>query len=258
MPDDTLTLVLSGDVSLPDFATAVSRLRGLVDALGREVAVGTTIDWTLAGLEYGSGSITVQGEVRSPGEDSQLQKVIEAYERVGAAIEQGEPVPYSAQVTTEVTGLTGILNGRIQTIRLETAKREAIIRSPFRPVETVLTGGFVPPAGSYGSITGRVQTLSNRGGLRFALYDTLHDRAVSCYLAEGHEDVMRDLWGRLASVEGLIRRDPETGRPLTIRDIRHIEPLPESAPEAFEAVRGISPSPKGLRAEDAIRRLRDA
>jgi hypothetical protein len=32
----------------------------------------------------------------------------------------------------------------------------------------------------------------------------------------------------------------------------------EDALQAFEAVRGISPSPEGLRAEDAIRRLRDA
>jgi hypothetical protein len=128
--------------------------------------------------------------------------------------------------------------------------REALATLPVAP--------FVPTADSYGAITGRVQTLTNRGGLRFALYDTLHDRAVSCYLAEGHESIMRDMWGRLASVEGLIRRDPITGRPLTIRDIRQIEPLPEHAPQALEAVRGISPSPQGLRAEDAIRRLRDA
>ena len=33
---------------------------------------------------------------------------------------------------------------------------------------------------------------------------------------------MREAWGKLASVEGFIRREPGSGRPLTIRKIEKI------------------------------------
>ena len=75
---------------------------------------------------------------------------------------------------------------------------------------------------AYGGVTGRIQTLSSRGGLRFTLFDTLFDRAVSCYLAEGQEELMRDVWGRMAVVEGLVTRDRATGRPQVIRSVRGV------------------------------------
>ena len=49
------------------------------------------------------------------------------------------------------------------------------------------------------------------------MYDELFDSAVSSYLGEEHEDMMRDAWGKRLIVEGWIRRDPETGRPVTVR-----------------------------------------
>jgi hypothetical protein len=112
---------------------------------------------------------------------------------------------------------------------------------------------------AFGAVEGRVQTLSSRGGLRFTLYDSLHDRAVSCYLAEGHEDIMRDAWGRLAVVQGLVKRDPRTGRPVTIREVRSVELLGERSPHDYKRARAAIPLPEGARrAEDVIRQLRDA
>jgi hypothetical protein len=111
----------------------------------------------------------------------------------------------------------------------------------------------------YGAIEGRIQTLTNRGSLRFTLYDTHNDKAVSCYVAEGQEDLLRDVWGRRALVEGRIRRDSQTGRPLTIRDVRRIVPLPEPEPYRFYEARGILPLMPGEEMpEERIRRLRDA
>jgi hypothetical protein len=87
----------------------------------------------------------------------------------------------------------------VEALRFETAEAEATVR------EAALLGLAVaaPTATeSYGAVTGRVQTLTSRSGLRFTLYDRLYDRAVACYLAEGQESLMREMWDQLATVEG--------------------------------------------------------
>lgn len=94
-------------------------------------------------------------------------------------------------------------------------------------------------ADAYGGIQGRVQTLTNRGGLRFHLYDLLNDRSVSCYLEEGQEDIMRDVWGQLAVVEGWVHRDPVTGRPMSIRKVRNVSPVSEVATDRYREARGV-------------------
>ncbi len=115
------------------------------------------------------------------------------------------------------------------------------------------------PSISIGAITGRVQTLSSRSGLRFNLYDTIHDRAVACYLGPGQEEIMRGAWGNRATVVGRVSRDPLTGKPISIRDIRKVELLDDVAPGAYRQARGVVPwEPGDILPEEAIRLLRDA
>jgi len=110
---------------------------------------------------------------------------------------------------------------------------------------------------AYGGVQGRVQTLTNRGGLRCTLYDTLFDRAVSCYLEQGHEDIMRDVWGRVAVVEGLVSRDQITGRPQVVRGVRNVTVVRQTRSDAWTSTRGILP-PGPAEPEVVIRALRDA
>ena len=110
-----------------------------------------------------------------------------------------------------------------------------------------------------GAVTGRVQVLSNRGGLRFNMYDTVHDKAVSCYLKQGQEDLMREAWGQRAMVSGEVTRDKATGRPITIRQIMNLEILEETVAGSYHEARGAVPwEPGDALPEDVIRRLRDA
>lgn len=95
-----------------------------------------------------------------------------------------------------------------------------------------------PRSGSYGAVTGRIQTLTSRNSLRFVVYDHLHDRAVSCYLVEGGQDMMREMWDRVATVEGWVSRDPESGRPLTVRRVSNVKALSEAEPDAYKRARG--------------------
>lgn len=263
MADDTVTLVLTGEVTLGAFAEAIQSFHALVTALSAEAASGH-IDWIIADLERGSALATARGI----GALDQVQRVVRAYDVVGRALSANEPIRYSAKVRAAAERLRRLPGGKVESVRFETAESESIIRPrvPTTVAEhvtptqgTQLRGATAP--GAYGAVEGRIQTLTNRGSLRFTLYDLLEDRAVSCYLVQGHENMMRDLWGRLAVVEGWISRDPETGRALTVRRITAITPLPEPPPlresAPYRAARAVAPSLSGVLPEHAIRRLRD-
>ena len=142
-----------------------------------------------------------------------------------------------------------MLGQRVTSVRFETAEEDiTILARPSR-------ADRIQPA--FGAIEGRIQTLTNRNTLRFTLYDTLYDRAVSCYLVEDQEDIIREAWGRKAIVEGLVTRDADTGRPTTIRGVSKIH-LVSDAPGNYLDARGIMPVPDGTPfPEDIIRRLRD-
>jgi hypothetical protein len=94
--------------------------------------------------------------------------------------------------------------------------------------------------------------------LRFTVYDLLYDKAIGCYITEGKEELLRNTWGKLAVIEGLITRDPVNGRPLTIRQVSNIAILPDPCGgREYEEARGAVPLLTGISPEDSIRRLRD-
>ena len=109
---------------------------------------------------------------------------------------------------------------------------------------------------SLGTIRGRVETLSHRKHLRFTLYDLATDKAVGCYLHPHDEEQMRDAWGRVADVAGLVTRDATTGRPLTIRRVTSVQIVEEGTPGGYRRARGAIAGTES--AEKVIRRIRDA
>jgi hypothetical protein len=261
MPADTVTLILSGEVSLESFARAIQRFSELVRGLSIDKGA-PDLDWLVADLQLSSAVATAVGR----GEEEKVARVVRAYEEVGAALEQGGRIPYSAPVRAAAEGLRSIPGRQVESITFETSEREAIIRpQPQRPPGVAEPGWparLAPPVpvarvAAYGAVEGRVQTLSSRGGLRFTLYDLLHDKAVSCYLAEGAEEIMRDAWGEFATVEGLVTRDPLTGRPLAVRQVTRVT-IQSEIERSYRDARGAAPSLTGLSPEDAIRRVRDA
>jgi hypothetical protein len=260
MSHDTVTIALGGEnIRLDDFADAIRHFAGLIRAMGEEVASGVQIVWTIDELERGSALATVRGTPASPDEMPSVENVVRAYARLGQALENNEPIPYSPQVQSHVIDLTEILRRKhVENLRFETAEEESVITQPAGPVPATPALVIPGPAVAHGAVEGVVQTLSNRGSLRFTLFDIINDRAVSCYLEEGNEAVMRNAWGKRAVIEGQVRRDPTSDRPITIRKVSKVTVLSEDAPDAYRRARGVTPAESGLSAEDAIRRLRDA
>jgi hypothetical protein len=261
---DTVTLALSGEVSLALFANAVKRFVALVEGIAADAAA-SDVKWVVDELSAGS----LLAVARGIGATEKVERCVRTYGEVGVALERGDPLMrFSPRIRTAAYALRRIPGGEVDHVRLETPEREAIIRRDtgrrvgraglVRVTQPPLDTGIRPATAAFGAIEGRVQTLSNRGGLRFTLYDTLNDKAVSCYLADGHEDVMRDAWGRRAVVEGWVSRDPMSGRPLAVRKVKNVAIVSEREPGSYRDARGVSPSVTGLTPEQAIRRLRDA
>ncbi|HUC58890.1 MAG TPA: hypothetical protein VMA95_15925 [Streptosporangiaceae bacterium] len=249
MADVTITVALDGpEIPLPSFATAVSALNQLLKALSAEVAKESKLAWDVESLEVGSTIATVRGRVLE-GDPEGTILVSEAYEAVAEALARRAVIPYSLRIRRPARQLAGLLKNHVTAVRLETPQRDFTIHAGPSEPQTRLVPAF-------GAVEGRIQTLSNRGSLRFTLYDTLEDHAVSCYLSPGNEDMIQQLWGQLAIVEGDIRRDSLTGRPNTIRRITAVTPIEVLGAGAWRGARGALPW-DGIPAEQAVRQVRD-
>lgn len=250
MANDNLTIKLDGEVTLEDFAQAMQLFRKLVGALTAEFGRGTRITWLVDDLRPGSAATTVAAVAEKV---EPVERVVHEYTVLGKALERGEPLAFPDRIVKPARGLTSMLGPRIHAVHFDTPEDGATIVSPTHRARPVR------PKGAFGAVEGRVETLTRRKGLRFILYDAIHDRAVSCYLQEGQEDLMRDIWGKRALVEGWINRDPLTGMPNTVRWITELRTLPEIGPGAYRRARGVlQADPEGIPPETAVRRLRDA
>jgi hypothetical protein len=252
MARDTVTIALNGEVTLADFARAMQEFLQLMKALGSEAARGVPIEWWIEELDVGSASATARGVSEIESGALAVEHVVAAYENVGRALQKGEPSGYSQAVQTPASAIIKLIDNRIRSIRFETDQIDAEVYAAITPAKPKISEM------SYGAVQGRIQSISNRGRLRFTIYRTLDDRPVSCYLEPGSEDMMREAWGRLATVEGLVRRDPLTWQPTTVRQVRKVEILPESRTGSWREALGAAPSPPGsMLPEEAVRRIRD-
>lgn len=255
MPEDTLTLALNGRVTLEAYNTAIRAFTGLVQALHAEITPGTRTVWEIDDLQISSAIATVRA---ASGDPTDIERITRAFTGVGRALSRNEPIPFAPRVREPAKLLTSIINDTLTSIRFETASDDVTILSPTIPAPR-LPG--TEDLGSFGAITGRIQTVSNRIGVRFTLYDSIFDRAVSCYLTDNSQELIRGLWGTRVAVHGLIRRDPTSGRPVVVRHISDIQPIVPDEPNRFSylTARGVIPArSEDQRPEDVLRRLRDA
>jgi hypothetical protein len=249
--DDSVTLSLKGEVTLAQFAYAMRGFQDLMEALGSEVGGPGAVRWVVDDLKPGSATATVRGVAANP---DLVPRVVSAYVSIARSLEVDEPLPLNGKVKRAVNAITSVLaDPHVEAVVFQTAQVQATVYERIGGWE-VLTAE--PKLGTYGAVVGKIQTLSNRRSLRFTLFDLIGDRAVTCYLAPGREEVMLNAWGRVAVVEGRVQRD-RSGRAKSIRDVERVTVLPEGEATGYLRARGVAPREGDLRAEDAIRRLRD-
>ena len=247
MPKTTITFEIGGQVDIKEFEKSFSAFRRLITALTPKKA-GVT--WLIEDLQAGSAVVTFRGEADVL---SEVEQIVTAYEKIGHALAHNEDVPTRNSRITKAANAVMPLTETMEYVRFQTPDVEYTIYGNGKihghPVTSI----------SIGAITGRIQTLSNRGALRFNLYDTIHDKAVACYLAQGQEELMRESWGKRARVSGTITRETNTGRPIAIRQILDVKTLPDAPPGSYKRARGAIPWKQGDdMPEEIIRRMRDA
>ena len=245
MTKSTLTFELGGQVDIVRLEEGISVFRRLVSAL----TSGAKVTWIVEDLHPGSAVATVRGEADDL---TTVEKIVDQYGEIGKALEHQEEPRYGSRITHAVNAVKNLASS-VEYVRFETPDADYTIygngKSPGQPTTT--------PA--IGAVTGRVQTLSNRAGLRFNLYESIFDKAVSCYLAQGQEELMREAWGRRARVTGWVSREVATGRPIAVRRIADVEILQDMATGSYRLAKGAvrwqdgDPLP-----EDVIRQMRDA
>lgn len=251
MPGETLTFHLDGEVSLMQFRRAVEAFSEIVSRLTHDVAKDDGVRWIIESLDGGSARETVRGI--SHRNVASVHKVVAAFEDVATHMQRGDAsVGRTKAVQRSADEFLRMLDEGLLGVRFETEERDFTVA---RPADGARFS--VPVVTSLGAVDGKIQTVSDRGSLRFTLYDTMNDRAISCYLRKGDEDRLRGLWGHRAIVEGRLSRDGSTGRPLTIRDITDIVPMPDVDTDWRAGIGAVPTGPNGLSAEDAIRRVRD-
>lgn len=251
---DSVTLRLDGSVTVANFAKATSNFSKVLEELVKERGATSRIEWIISGLEFGSTILTAAAEPLSDDDAGLVPALVASY--IGAARQVSEhPHHLDRPVLRLVHGISEMAVDDDHEVVFETADAEvAFVRSE-RP-----TSRPPWPKPVIGTIRGRVQTLQQRRGLRFVLYDLVHDKAVTCYLAEGQENLMRDAWGKLVEVTGSITRDEISDRPRTVRQVTDVRVIAaEGEAFGFRKARGaVHASPGAPRAEDLIRRVRDA
>lgn len=250
MNTESLTLFLDGDVPLDLFAQAMGRFSRLVSELSEEVGTDTEITWTVSDLVAGSAAITVSG-VSTQAEA--VARVSRAYVIVGQSLAAQQPIPFSSAVVRAATDLTKVLDDQVTSLRFESGDESAIVtvgeinRQPAKRV------------GAYGSVEGRIETLTSRKGPGFTLYDSIHDRPVRCDLRDDQRDMVREAWDRHVLVRGWVNREPIHGRPVSIKPVTSIEILKARVPGAYRQARAVVPFIEGRPpAHESVRKMRDA
>ena len=227
MAGDTLTFEMGGRVEVGQFQQGIAQFAQLVAALTQ----GTGVRWVIDDLHPGSAVVTLRGEAEDTGK---VERIVGEYDKIGRSVERREDLPYSRDVNRAAQAINNVAR-TFEYARFETLSGDY----------TISGNGTEPPRRtlvvSIGAITGRVQTLSNRVSLRFNLCDTVHDKAVGCYLQPGQEELMRKAWGRRARVSGRVSRENDSGRPVAVRQILDIEIIEEIAPGSYRHARGAVP-----------------
>ncbi|MFH1743527.1 MAG: hypothetical protein ABIH23_31370 [bacterium] len=258
---NSITLVINGNVTLADYAKAMGEFHKLIEALNHDFAPQKTIEWQIEELETGSTRNTITGIAETKEDAVVVETITNAYEQLAESTYKGDISRYSPGVQEAVCGITEIINGRVPSVRFETENAEweisqkSISREPSLIEPEVQSLQYLE---TFGAVKGRVQSMTRHNKYKFSIYDLSENRSVTCYLSPEFEEQMREIWGQIAIVEGSIKRDPNTGKVTSVRQVKSITKISEGTPGGWRKAMGCAPNyTGGVPSDEAIRRLRD-
>ena len=238
---------LGGEVTLNLLQDALKRFSGVLDVL-RE-SHDANIDWVVADLENGSVSAAVRAVPLDDSAAPEVSALCLEYLDAAASIQHGH-ADFTFPLHRQMYQLAQLAD-EAHPLAIAADGERVEIQEP------ISLKGFEGPKQyvTFGTLRGRVETLSRHKHLNFRLYESATGYAVTCHMSPDTEETMRDVWGYVADVTGTISRDSDTDRPRSMRSITNLEPVEEGGSGGWRRARGALRSETP--AETLIRRLRD-
>ncbi len=237
--ESDLALEVDGHAVTPGkFLRSVRSFFAILDEVTREAGGKTSaVRWTVA-VKHGSNLVQVSPQ---PGYDPTVISVVtEAVADGISQIEEREarPANFNERALRSLRDRSNVV-GRTESD--DTTVRVWVRRDPIDVTAKAaanISGLLASEHEDYGSIEGRLQTLSERGGLQFIVYDRLWDRPARCYIPDHLVEMALVAFRSRVEVYGLIRYRKD-GKPVSI-DVDEIREFPpaEDIP-SFRDVHGI-------------------
>lgn len=243
--EETLTLTLKGDrITVEAFANAVTAFLDLAREVTAEITGSSKdIEWLVA-VKPGSAQVSFIAERSKP--TTPVRQVTAAVysgmKELGQHAKRRQIkrpthfTDHAVQRVKEIGQLTE--RKRVESIRIRRSRNHSAITR-----ETALNASQILEARptEVGSIEGRMQMMSVRRGMHFAVWDDLHDREVRCFIPASDEalyDQAYQAFRKRVAVFGVVRLT-EAGEPTSIQ-VKDIEVFPEpSELPSAEDVYGI-------------------
>jgi hypothetical protein len=237
--DTDLTLELSGRAITPEkFLRGVQSFFGILAEVTREIGgKPRAVEWMVT-VKSGSNLVQVAPQ---PGYDPKLVSAITSAVAAGIAqIDRNDVCPenFTEKALREVRDLGEMVGGAKSddtSVRIWGQRRPIdITHKAVANINALLASEHK----DYGSIEGRLQTLSERGGLKFIVYEPLWDRRIDCSMPDELMDQAIAAFRKRVEVYGLIRYRRD-GRPVRI-EVDDIIPFPAGTElPSFRDVHGI-------------------
>ncbi len=226
MVKKTYTVQLDGTVSLDRLTGALSAWESALHAIAENVGKAHVISMTVEDLVVGSAIVEVSIEFDA---DTWADNFESGYEQYGRQIRDGNVIDFPSNLKRPVTEIrkAAFLDGPNSLVLLSD-RTEIMVDPVISHASLRMTATSPPYFEAMGTVIGKLQSLTSRKALKATVYDSINDRAVRCVLSESDHEKARDLWDTEVVVEGVIRRDPRSGRPISIRKIRNIGPQDKS------------------------------
>jgi hypothetical protein len=253
MANNKITLKLEGTVPLELYNIALGHFTALVMALTEEIVGEDTVQWTVTELSAGSAFAEITG-YNDPIET--VEKVVNGYGIVGTALQTGQMIPFSEKVEQEAIGITSVLNGKITAASfgdavtaVKATVSKAVEYEHLKKLDVL----------DYGVIEGYVGAIADRPRLVLGIYDDMFEkRRIEILLSSEWAEQARDFWQKRIRVFGKVKRSPETGLAINVRDVTNIEIAEAKVENGFLNARGLFQWEEGDELPEVIiRRLRD-
>ena len=261
MASRNLTLTIKGDITFRDLVNTFSVFQKLLDVISQEITPGSDIEWIPERLQTGSAVVTMNGMSENM---ESVERTVGATDSIFTCLSHNSPIPYSETIARSAREFTQVIKGRIQEISVNAGESERRVTARVE-IENTKFRTY-----THDAIKGTINTLKRHRAFQFTLYDSLFGKPVFwcpglwagtpiqyCHLSPEQEDEMRKFWGKTVLVSGLVGRNSNTGRPISIRNVREISEVQEVAPGSYDKARGILDL-GDRRPEDLIRELRES